>query len=260
MRAVGVGLPPSGRLRADYWPSGNSANCRGRGRVGRFSRPPCGEDSSLRHNGGPARRAGGLLWTMNTDSSADKDGDRRHAQTPGRALSAPATRHTLQFIYTPLHGRITLRSPHETHRGRGGGGSGSSGGGGGGSGRARRRGGSAVAAPCADRDGNRRHARSWARSARALPHYSRETYRGRKGGGVGGSSGGSSGRTQRRGGAATAARAVAAPSAPERAASAHALDRLAREEASVAARGSAAAAASTRVVRVRRGGRAMANG
>ena len=85
MRAVGVGLPPSGRLRADYWPSGNSANCRGRGRVGRFSRPPCGEDSSLRHNGGPARRAGGLLWTMNTDSSADKDGDRRHAQTPGPA-------------------------------------------------------------------------------------------------------------------------------------------------------------------------------
>ena len=99
---------------------------------------------------------------MNTDSSADKDGDRRHAQTPGRALSAPATRHTLQF--TPLHGRITLRSPHETHRGRGGGGSGSSGGGGGGSGRARRRGGAAVAAPCADRDGNRRHARSWARA------------------------------------------------------------------------------------------------
>ena len=85
MRAVGVGLPPSGRLRADYWPSGNSANCRGRGRVEVLVRVVRIEDSSLRHNGGPARRAGGLLWTMNTDSSADKDGDRRHAQTPGPA-------------------------------------------------------------------------------------------------------------------------------------------------------------------------------
>ena len=50
MRAVGVGLPPSGRLRAAYLAVWELGELQGKG-ARRGSRP-CGEDSSLRHNGG----------------------------------------------------------------------------------------------------------------------------------------------------------------------------------------------------------------
>ena len=50
MRAVGVGLPPSGRLRLRALELGELQ--RGRGRVEVLARVVRSEDSSLRHNGG----------------------------------------------------------------------------------------------------------------------------------------------------------------------------------------------------------------